>query len=686
MAGARTRDPATVAGFALLDSGAMPTAPEPIDGPADSAGPATQADSTGVRPLLAPGHWAYLLLLLVPLSLVDLLCQTQRSVGTGVGFGTAAYFDAIRSTACFDLAMIVFWLGAFAVVRRPRSRKWLTAALHVWFTVYALLVVIGEVYFLLLDVVLNLESFELVKLIFQVEMAKIIQAEVKGWMLFIVLALVLAANYFPVLVNWWWKPRRISRPAPQVPAGTARTRKVLALTGAGVIALLVLSGLPDTQGTTNFTRARAVSFAMDGVSRSLADKPAGFRAPRAADLPLHTRLVPTRHTKRYNVVQIVLESEGWQATSLGSPELDTTPRLAELARTSLVARRAYTAVPHTTKSLIASNCGVAPPLDTANSEAEPGGLAARCLPSLLAEQGYATAFFQTATHKFENRDKVVDAFGYQDFQSLESLDKKGFSPTNTLGYEDDAMLGPSIDWARKHRDQPFLMEYMTLTAHAEYVLPKGFATRTYVEDPTHNDYLNAVRYQDRFVGKVIDEFKRAGLYDHTIFVIMGDHGEGFREHGRRLHNDTIWNEGLQIPYVIHSPDHWQDGAVLDTPVQNIATLPTLVDLLGFRIQGKGKYDGSSILRNGGRQPGPLVSSCWDIDQCLAYFDDKGHKYIYFFGYRPPEYYDLNVDPREKHDLYDTLSEKEQRRLKNLVLRWQAQVDARHELSRKLAQD
>jgi arylsulfatase A-like enzyme len=34
-----------------------------------------------------------------------------------------------------------------------------------------------------------------------------------------------------------------------------------------------------------------------------------------------------------------------------------------------------------------------------------------------------------------------------------------------------------------------------------------------------------------------------GLYDDTIFVVYGDHGEGFGEHGRYLHGDTIYEEG-----------------------------------------------------------------------------------------------------------------------------------------------
>jgi arylsulfatase A-like enzyme len=46
---------------------------------------------------------------------------------------------------------------------------------------------------------------------------------------------------------------------------------------------------------------------------------------------------------------------------------------------------------------------------------------------------------------------------------------------------------------------------------------------------------------------LVQQYKELGLYDNTIFVLFGDHGEGFGEHGRFMHGDTIWEEGLRVP-------------------------------------------------------------------------------------------------------------------------------------------
>jgi phosphoglycerol transferase MdoB-like AlkP superfamily enzyme len=624
------------------------------------------------------------------MALVDIAAQTVRITGDVSGLDTtflsAAYFSQISSTVFYYVAVIVFWVGAFSIVRRPVSRRLLAVAFHVYFVLQSVFIILTALYFMLLDVMVNEESFQLVRLIFQVEMFKIIRAEVKAFIPLLGLAVVIIANFLPVIVNRKWTPRWLHR-APTDHRRLVTSRAVVLTTFIAVVASLAISALPDGTGSTNFTRNRALGIGLNAARDNLAGPPPGFTEPTRADLPLDTRLVPTKRTKKYNVVQLMLESEGWQSTTLGTPSRPTTPVLADLAKHSLVATQAYTGLPHTSKALVTTNCGFPPPLDTANTEAEPGGLAAKCLPRLLGEQGYATGFFQTATREFENRAKVVDAFGYQDFYAEEDYSaaaRKKFSTVNTLGYEDDLGLEPMVDWATSQADagKPFSLQFMTVTAHTKYVLPQGFPVKRYVDDEAQNNYLNAVRYQDEWVGKVIKEFKAAGLYDNTIFVIMGDHGEGFREHGRRLHNDTIWAEGTHIPLIITAPDRWKNGATQDRPVMNTDVLPTIADLLGYDIKG-GRYPAWSILDDS-PSPYPRMTSCWDVDQCIASYSRDGYKYIYFFGYRQPEYYDMSRDPRDEHDLWDTLSSAKKEKLKNEVLLWQAETNAAYGLSRTLA--
>ncbi|MFD0807166.1 LTA synthase family protein [Nocardioides caeni] len=653
-----------------------------------------------VARLLPPGHWFYLLCLLVPVALVDLACQTMRLTTWGTTFGSLTYFEQIRSDVVFHVGHFVFWVGVFHLVQAPKARRRLTILFHVWFTVLSFFIVIAQVYWMQLDVVVTYQSIQLVTLLLSVSMFKIIAAEIKGIALLIPVLGIILANRLPLLINRRrWEPRRLSTPAPELTELTegdggdggdgepeSRTpRRFVAIWSAALVVLLVAALLPDGQGTTNATRNRVLAIPAQAISDVLRGDPDGYVAPNEDDLPIHTDLVPTSETRQRNVVMIMLESTSWHATTLGTPERATTPFLAELAQDSLEGTRAYTTVPHTSKALVGANCGVMPPLDTGNTEVKPGGIGSRCLASLLADEGYATAFFQTATENFEHRGPLVEAFGFQEFSGLESYeDKSGFDETNTLGYEDDLMLQPSLDWAVEQKDagKPFMLEYMTLTAHTQYVLPEGFEEIDYVDDPIENLYLNTVRYQDEFVQQVVEGFKELGLYKDTVFVIMGDHGEGFREHGRRLHNDTIWNEGTQIPYLIHAPG-LIEGQKVETPFQALATLPTVADLLGYDIKG-GTYPGASVLADPSTFP-RLFISCWSNQQCATTIDPQTlRQYIYFYGFHASEYYDLGKDPLQENDLHDELDGDEREELENYILRQDAETKARNKLSRELA--
>ncbi|NHB83873.1 sulfatase-like hydrolase/transferase [Tessaracoccus sp. HDW20] len=144
---------------------------------------------------------------------------------------------------------------------------------------------------------------------------------------------------------------------------------------------------------------------------------------------------------------ITLESQ--RATStLPETRQPVTPFLDSLAEESLRPERGYSLLPHTSKSITAVTCGMAPPLDDENTEADPGSLPGKCLPELLAEQGYATAYFQTATEHFERRRGTTANFGYRDFFPVDEMSKAGFSKANYFGYEDDIMLGPSASGSR----------------------------------------------------------------------------------------------------------------------------------------------------------------------------------------------------------------------------------------------
>jgi lipoteichoic acid synthase len=391
------------------------------------------------------------------------------------------------------------------------------------------------------------------------------------------------------------------------------------------------------------------------------------------ETPTKTSLEETPRTERRNVVVIVLESTRARSVTPYNPGLETTPFLDELSKESLLAGRAYAIVPHTSKALVAGECGIWPNLVREITESEPGNIPARCLADLLGEQGYRTVWFQNGHDNFENRPQLVENFGHEEFYSLEDMDREGYERVNYFGYEEDIMLEPSREWLRKNGDEPFYAMYKTVGPHHQYLAPDRYGRKDFVRDDELNRYLNAIRNVDFFVKNLIGQYRDLGLYEDTIFVIYGDHGEGFGEHQRRQHDNTIYEEGLAIPMLVHDPRRWPEGERVEEPASQMDVLPTVLDLLGYEVAG-GEYPGRSLLDL--PEDRTLMFNCWYDNRCMASLDGY-EKYIYHFGEREEELFDLKEDPLEKNNLAGPREgEREDRRA--ALFEWRARVIALHE--------
>jgi lipoteichoic acid synthase len=617
-----------------------------------------------LRGLLVREDWIYTLSLLVPIFVYNVALKVVRVATQFEVPGPLGFLDEIRSDFLFNLGYVVLWIGIFAVVRGGVPRLISLVLFHISSILVVVLTTSAHVFFDKTGSMLGL-SFVLASLATFGEIQGAIGSEVKLVHWLVIPIAVLYGTVGPAVVtrlatNRWRVPfRNVGRPW-------------IALLAVCLAAFTFfsLSLLPSATGAGN-------AFSRDALANMIVSELATpeVEVKHAAEpLPTETELVRTAQTKERNVVIVILESTRAQSTTPYNEDLDTTPFLAELARESLVFERAYTVVPHTSKALVASLCGVPPPLDTARTESEPGIIPARCIADLLKERGYRTVFFQSATKDFERRPQLVDNLGYEDFFATEDMSKFGFEATNYFGYEDNIMLEPSRKWLEKNGDEPFLATYLTATGHHQYVVPDRYGKKRFVEDEELNRYLNTMRYQDFFVRNLVDQYKDLGLYEDTTFIIFGDHGEGFDEHGLKQHDNTIYNEGLHIPLIIHQPGRWEDGRWIEPAVNELDILPTVADLLGYRIGG-GTYPGASMLTPPENRT--LRASCYHVHTCLASItNDK--KYIYHYGNQAEEYFDLARDPHERHNIIERLSEEKIEALRKDLLTWEGRIEASYE--------
>ena len=585
--------------------------------------------------------------------------------------------ELLRSDVFFNLGYALLWIGLFAATRGGPLR-WIVVFL---FHAMTMLVVIvntsAHQYFMdngtTLDYAIVAEWIP--------KLNEIMPIMVDG-VPFSAWAVLAAALLYAALGPWlltrtieWWRGRS-ERPRVGAPGISFTVPLGLWLLALGFVSLSVLmvSSSPAAGGAgKSLARAPFVNLILTGVQEATAEE---YALEAGAADPINAvadaSLVPTPGTEKRNVVLVHLESTRERSVTPYNEDLKTTPFLDELAKDSLLVERSYVIVPRSSKATVAVNCGVDPPLYQ-GPEFEPGGIPARCLAHLLKEQGYQTVFFQSSSETMDEYSSMAENLGFEEYYPSESMDPEGFEATNYISYEDDIMLEPSEEWLRENGDEPFFIEYLTGSGHDDYrCLDTRHGSEDFAEDELLNKYLNCLRLQDIFLESLFDQYKELGLYEDTIFVIFGDHGEGFGEHGRYVHGDTIYEEGLRVPLVIHDPKRFQGGERVEELSNQTDILPTVVDMLGYEV-GNGEYPGYSLLR-----PLPeertLMFNCITERKCLASIKDYD-KYIHHYGDQPDEVFDLSTDPLEKQDLAGERGATELDQRRQEILAWRSRINA-----------
>lgn len=608
--------------------------------------------------LLGVRDWVYSLSLVVPLGLYNAVLKFQEISQ----LGETSWWDRfqfVRSNLFFSLGFGLCWIALFALARRGPQRWAVLVLLHVAALSYAVIVVAGRQYFAVTGASLD---YDLIALAFTefTELRPVLASEVSLGEFAIVIAYCLLGPVLVVLVA-----DRV-RLLPKEPrAATPRLAWAL-LPVAMAVAILALLPVVSPLGIS-FSRDPMLHVLVTAAERVGGAEPVDGVA--GAPGPVNATLVARPDREPKNLVLIILESTGASSVTAYNESLATTPYLDELAKTSLVVERAYSTIPHTSKALVSIVCGIEPRPIRAISEALPGLVPSTCLPDLLDPHGYRSVFFQSASESFQDRRQLVENFGYQDFFPGESMRTRGFERANYFGFEDDVMLAPSRRWLEANGDEPFFATYLTVTPHHQYLAPSRYGRVEFTERQNYNLYLNAVRYQDFFLNNLISQYRELGLYQNTIFFVLGDHGEAFGEHRRSKHDDVLYEEVVRVPFLVHDPAHLREPEHIEGPASILDVLPSAADLLGFEIT-QGEYPGSSILSLPAERA--LFFSCLHENRCLGWLED-GKKFIYHYGNQPDEVFDLSTDPEESTNLAaDTSVDLQTRRAE--LRDWRERID------------
>ena len=593
------------------------------------------------------------------LALILLGCKVHRlSIGTApMSAGTR--LSSVAADLCFLAASGAVWAWLLSLATVGRYFVW---PVRVVTTVLMVAAVCEHAFFLSTGATLDWHILTYA-IAHAGELRPILLSEV-GRRRSLVIALTLAAWTLPAALQGVGALQRFAHRIGHARSGGA-SRPVQGVIAMGLLFLSVFvvsnssAELPSFAGQNLYYRlARA---AMREWTRETA-------SPRRPGGTMAQRLIETPGRDHFNVVIVVLESARAKSFSAYSGGPAVTPFFDELSRGGTLVENAYTVVPHTTKALVSIQCGIYPRLDPEPREAEERGIPVKCLPDLLRQADYASAFFQPAEENFERRRELVDRFGYDLFVGRQSLPSKGFDDSNYLGLEDRALLHPVMNWVDQQTGR-FVLTVLTLGSHHPYAIPAGFESIHHAPDRAMNDYLNTLRYTDSFLRDLHHEFERRSLLDRTVFVVVGDHGEGFGEHGVQQHDAVPYEEGLRVPLALSGPP-FKAGRHVGGLRQHIDILPTVLEAIGFQVEPR-ILPGRGLISSEGHDK--LFFSCHYRDYCLA-SRDRSNKFIYHYTRRSPEWFTLVDDPGERINLTraNSIAAKACR---NELETWKARVNA-----------
>ncbi len=91
-----------------------------------------------------------------------------------------------------------------------------------------------------------------------------------------------------------------------------------------------------------------------------------------------------------------------------------------------------------------------------------------------------------------------------------------------------------------------------------------------------NLYDASVSFADANLGKVVAELKRRGLWEKSLFIVLSDHGEELGDHGDWTHDQSLYEELMHVPLLIHFPGGGRAGSRVADHVSLVDIMPTIL--------------------------------------------------------------------------------------------------------------
>ncbi|KAK1993814.1 alkaline phosphatase-like protein [Colletotrichum falcatum] len=263
---------------------------------------------------------------------------------------------------------------------------------------------------------------------------------------------------------------------------------------------------------------------------------------------------------------------------------------------------AYTTSTYTIKSLVGTLCGISPLLADFNLEYK-HHIYQPCLPQVLdalntldqsggpgfTPYRWNSSFMQSVSLTFDSFDKLLSKMGFPANNLIGSeylrsdaakFGRVNLKNVNYFGMQETPLedyMRDRFETAKKTNERVYI-SHLTSTSHHPYGMPedeKYVPLGRGLDDLSH--YINAIGYDDRWLGKITKMLDDLGVANETLLVLVGDHGLSIPENDilASYYNPNIASN--HVPLVLSHPK--LPPITVDDAVSAQQVLPTILDLL-----------------------------------------------------------------------------------------------------------
>jgi len=182
-------------------------------------------------------------------------------------------------------------------------------------------------------------------------------------------------------------------------------------------------------------------------------------------------------------------------------------------------------------------------------------------------------------------------------------------------------------------------------------------------------YWATIELVDRQIGRILDALEETGQRQNTIVIYHSDHGYPIGDHGLIGSGCRFYEGFVHVPLIISWPGHFREGLRAKGLVELIDLAPTLLDLLDLPVPDNMHGQSLASVLGGAADAEHIkegVRSEWyyafedysanrpPLQRTYAtMYRNERHKLIVYHGMEIGELYDMQADPNEHKNLWDS---------------------------------